>query len=167
MEDRVRVGLVVFSENLVELFVGLVAVHFAALFCHADSAKRHEGALERLVCLKTYNLLQVFLGTVGENVAGLVGSKACDNVGVKVKNARALLSVKACGLLCVLGFLQALKLVKKFLRGLCRTGKEFAVSVIGSVVKLNELADVDFVLPKTAGFKTVPLFSHKNASINI
>ena len=80
-------SLVVLCKDLVELCVWLVAVHLAALLCHADSTERHESPLQRLVCLETNNLLQILLGTVCKNVARLVGIDTCNNVCVKVKNA--------------------------------------------------------------------------------
>ena len=66
------VGLVVLSENLVELGVRGVAVGGACLLGHLDSAERHERTLQGLVGLKAYNLLLVLKALI--DVAGAIRS---------------------------------------------------------------------------------------------
>ena len=51
------VCLMIFCKDFMQLFTRCISVCRAGLLSHLDSAVRHERSLERLVCLKTYNLL--------------------------------------------------------------------------------------------------------------
>ena len=54
------VGSAVFCKNLMKLWIWFVSVGSAGLFCHLDPAKWHKRPLQRLVCLKSDHLLQLF-----------------------------------------------------------------------------------------------------------
>ncbi len=158
LENRIGVCLMVLGENLVQLSVGLVAVHLAALLRHADSAEGHESALERLVGLEADDFLKVL--SVLADVAGFMSGDTGHDVGVKVKDTAPLLAVKTGRLLVVLLFLEALQLGEQLVRRISRPCKEAGISLIGRIVQLNEFTDVYFVLPKAACLKAVPFFSY-------
>ena len=141
------VGLVVFSKDLVEVGVGLVAVLLASFFGHLDAAEGHEGALERLIGLQPHDLFQVLETLV--DVARLVARDGGDDVGVHVQHA------------AVPAFfgLQALQFVPQFLGSVRRARQEGLVSVVGGVVALNKIADVNFALPEST-FKAIPCVNH-------
>ena len=139
--------LVIIGKNLVEFGARLVTVLHTSFFGHLDTAERHKGALERLVGLETHDLFQVLQGFV--DVARLVARDGRDDIGVHVKDS------------AVPAFfgLQALQFVPQLLGGIGRTGEEGLVPLVGGVVTLNKVADVDFVLPES-GLKAFPCFVH-------
>ena len=116
-------------------------------FSHLDAAERHECALERLVGLETYDLFEIlsFFGYVASRVACESG----DNVRVHVEDAA----------LCNFSFLKVLKFCPKFVCCFSWALQKRLVAVVGSIVFLDEVADVNFVLPATA-FKACPCFLH-------
>ena len=134
-EDRVGVRQVIFGEDLVQFGSGGVAVLGAGLFRHADAAERHESALQRLVRLKTHDLLQIL--QVFVDVAGLMGSQGRNNLGVHIQDA-------ALGAFFLLQLLQsAPQLVGRF----GRADQEGFVTVVRLIVLLDKVANVDFFLP--------------------
>ena len=64
IKDSLVMSLVILIENLVELRVDLVTVGLCRFLRHLDAAVWHECPLQRLVCLKTDNLLQIFHGLI-------------------------------------------------------------------------------------------------------
>ena len=145
VEHGLVVGLVVLVEDLVVLRVDLVAVALGGLLRHLDAAVRHERALEGLVGLKAHDLLEVL--ELGVDVARAICGEAAHDLGLAVEDAavRALLLLKL------------LDLAPEPVRGLGRAGEEGLVPVVGRVVALDEVADVDVGRPVACG-KSVPLF---------
>ena len=141
-------------EDLVELVVHVEAVVLGRLLGHLDAAVGHEGALQGLVGLQADDLLEV-LGVLAD-VARAVGGQAGDNLGLALEDAvvGALLG------------LELLDLAPKLVGGVGRAGEERVVAVVGGVVALDEVADVDVVHP-VATLKAVPLFAklHCHASL--
>ena len=138
------VGAGIFGEDLVQLLAGLVAVGGAGLLRHLDAAVGHEGALERLVGLQTDHLFQIL--QFGIDVAGAVGRQAGNNLSLHIQHAA----------LGALFLLQDLQSAPKFVGGVGGTGQEGLVTVVGTIVFLDEVADIDFLFPDAA-FKAFPL----------
>ncbi len=147
VEDGLVVGLVVLVEDLVVLIVHMEAIGLGRLLGHLDAAVGHEGTLEGLVGLKAHNALE--LGVVGVDVARAVGGQARDDLGLAVENA-------AVG---ALGGLELLHTAPKLVGRLGRTGEEALVAVVGGVVVLDEVANIDVVLP-VASLEAVPFLAH-------
>ena len=139
VEDGLVVGLVVLVEDLVELVVHVEAVVLGRLLGHLDAAVGHEGALEGLVGLEADDLLEV-LGALAD-VARAIGGQARDDLGLALEDAvvGALLG------------LELLDLAPELVGGVGRAGEERVVAVVGGVVVLDEVTDVDVVHPVTAG----------------
>ena len=135
VKDAGVVGLAVVRVNVHDLRVDLVAVLLAGGNGHANAAVDHEGALERLLGLQAHDLLERLV-----NVARGVGDDRGDEVSVHVEDAVvfALLLEEVHDLVPELGGV---------LRG---AGEEGLVAVVGGVVLLDEVTDVDLVLPVAA-----------------
>ena len=54
------VCFMIFCKDFMQFFTRSISVSCARLLCHLDSAIRHECSLKRFICLKSYNLLQIF-----------------------------------------------------------------------------------------------------------
>ena len=63
----------------------MVAVILAGFHCHADSAVRLQGTLERLICLKADNLLLALV-----QIARSVGCDRGDNLGIHIEDTACL-----------------------------------------------------------------------------
>ena len=124
---------------------GLVAVGGAGLLCHLDAAVGHECTLQGLVGLQADDLLQIFQALV--DVAGAVCGQAADDVGLHIQHAA----------LGALGLLQLLQCAPQLIGRFSGVGEEAFIAVIGRVVLLDEVADVDFLFPDAA-LKAFPLF---------
>ena len=144
IEDALVVGLAILVENLIVLVVDMETVVLGSLLGHLDAAVGHEGALERLVGLKTHNLLQVL--HLGIDVASAIGGQAGNDLGLALEDA----------VVGALGCLKLLDLAPELVGRVGRTGQEGVIAVIGGVVALDEVADVDVVHPVTSG-KAIPL----------
>ena len=152
VKDAGVVGLAVVRVDVHDLRVDLVAVLLARGHGHADAAVDHEGALERLLGLKAHDLLERLV-----DVAGGVGDDRGDEVGVHVEDAAgiALLLEEVHDLIPELG------------RVLGGTGEEGLVAVVRGVVLLDEVTDVDLVLP-VATHKALPCFlTHCSRSFDV
>ena len=92
VKDPLIVSLVVFIKDLYELRIYFIAVHFAGLNCHVDSAVRHKGPLQRLVSLKADYFLKLlsFIADIGSPIS----RKACNLFCLKIKDSGSLFSVK-------------------------------------------------------------------------
>ena len=143
VKDRRIVCLVIFRKDLMELRADLVAVVLECLLCHADAAVGHERLLERLVRLQSDDLFEVFQR--GVDVAGAVCRQARDDLRLHVEDAalRALL------------LLQFLHARPQAVRRVCRRCEKALVAIVWRVVALDEVTNIDFLLPD-APFKTVP-----------
>ena len=144
IEYTLVVSLVIFCKDFVEFRAWSVAIHLAWLLSHFNTAVRHKCTLERLVCLKTYNLFKVFI-----KICSAVSCDAAYNLSFHIKNA-------ALGSFFLLEFL---KLAPELVCSFCRTFKERLVAVIRCVVSLNEVSDINVGLP-FATCKICPFFSH-------
>ena len=145
VEDGLIVGAGVVGEDLVQFRRGLVAVGGAGLLCHLDAAVGHECTLQGLVGLQADDLLQIFQALV--DVAGAVCGQAADDVGLHIQHAA----------LGALGLLQLLQCAPQLIGRFSGVGEEAFVAVIGRVVLLDEVADVDLLFPDAA-LKAFPLF---------
>ena len=146
VEDALVVRLAVLVEDLVVLVVDVEAVVLGGLLGHLDATVGHEGALERLVGLKAHDLLEILEVVV--DVAGAVGGKARDDLGLALEDA----------VVGALGGLELLDLAPELVGSLGGAGEERLVAVVGGVVALDEVADVDVVHP-VAALKAAPLVS--------
>src|SRR5699024_2295436 len=99
------------------------------------AAEGHDGALEGLVGLQAYDLLEVLV-----DIAGGMGRDVGDDLGVKIEDA-------AGGALLLH---QVQDLLPELFGALGGAGQEAAVPVVGGVVFLNEFADVDCVHTETS-----------------
>ena len=127
-----------------DLRVHMIAVVLAGLLRHADAAVGHQRPLERLFRLKAHDGLFLLV-----QIARRVGGDGGDDAGVHVQHAARL----------ALGSGKLQHLLPKRLRVLRRPGKERVVPVIGCIIFLDEVPDVDFFFPY-AGHKAGPFVSH-------
>jgi hypothetical protein len=132
------------GEELADLGINLVAVIGASLLCHTDAAVRLKGSLEGLVGLETNDGLLALV-----QIAGTMGGDGGDNLGVHIQNAAGLSFL----------LLQIQYLCPQIFCVLCRAGQESVISVIGMIVFLDEITDIDFMFP-LAAYKLVPFRSH-------
>ena len=65
-------GFAVFGENFADFGIQFNVVHFARVLHHFQTAKRHDRAFQRLVCLQADNGFQIFVD-VAWSVAGNTG----------------------------------------------------------------------------------------------
>ena len=146
VKDRRIVCLVIFRKDLMELRADLVAVVLECLLCHADAAVGHERLLERLVRLQSDDLFEVFQR--GVDVAGAVCRQARDDLRLHVEDAalRALL------------LLQFLHARPQAVRRVCRRCEKALVAIVWRVVALDEVTNIDFLLPDAAR-KPIPIFT--------
>ena len=130
VEDAVVVGLAVLGEDLADPLVRLVAVGLEARRDHAPAAERHDRALERRVGLQADDDL---VGLV--DVARRVGEDARRDLR-DVEDALLAFRVE-----------QGPQRPPDAGRALGRALQEGAVAFVRGVVLLDEVADVDAVLP--------------------
>ena len=144
IEDRLVVRLVVLREDFVQTLARFVAVVPARLFRHLDAAVGHEGTLQRLVRLQADDSFQIFERFV--DISRAVRGQTRDDVRVHVEHAA----------LPALGTLQLLQLLPEAVCRLRRRSEEIFRAVIGRVVPLHEVANIDLLLPKSA-VESLPL----------
>ena len=135
IEHGLVMGLVVVGEDLVQLGAGGVAVGGAGLLRHLDAAVGHEGPLQGLVGLQSHHLFQVLVGIA--DIPGTVGQRSGNHLGLHIQNAP----------LGPLLLLQGLQIRPQGLGGLGGSFQEGCVSLIGGIVGLNKIPDVDLVAP--------------------
>ena len=136
--------LSMFCKKFNDFRINLVAVVLAGLYCHADAAVWLQGALKRLVCLKTNDGLLFFI-QIARTMRGDGGNDLC----IHIQHAA----------LCTFLLGKVHDLGPEVLGILRWSLKEVVISVIGGVVLLDEVADIDLTLPHT-GIKCVPFCSH-------
>ena len=136
--------LSVVCEDIADLRVYFIAVSLASLFSHTDTAERLQGALQRLVSLQTNDGLQILI-----DVTCIVRIYCRNQLGVHVQNA------------AVFTFLleQVHYFAPQFLGGISRAGQKAFVTLIRSVVLLDEVTDVDGLFPCAAD-ETFPCLCH-------
>ena len=135
VEDARVVGLAVLGVELDDLRVDLVAVVRAGLHRHADAAVDVERALEGLVGLESDDPL--------EGLVDVSRGMACDrgdDLRVHVEDAAVL----------ALLLEEAHDLAPEGVGGTGRLREEGLVAVVGGVVSLDKVADVDLALPVSA-----------------
>ena len=138
VEDGVVVRLAILRERLDDVRIGLVAVGLERAGHHPEAAVRHDRALQRRLGLQTDDDLVLAI-----DVARRMRRDRAGNLR-DVEHA-------------FLAFLdeQRLELGPDALRARGRRREERGVAVVGRVVLLNEVADVDGRLPE-AGTESLP-----------
>ena len=138
---------VVFVEDLVILFIDGITIVGSSFLCHLDATIWHEGTLERLVCLKTYDLFEVlhFLTDITRTIC----CKSGNNFSFTFQHA-AFFSFF---------LLQFLYGIPQFYSSLSRFCQEGFISFVLCVVGLNKIADIDVFCP-VAFSKASPFFFH-------
>ena len=126
IENALVVGLVVLGEDLVKLRIRCVTIGGAGLLCHLDTTVWHECSLQRLISLKTYDLLEILLCLV--DICCAVSGDAGNDLGLHIEHAA----------LCTLFLLKCLYLVPKLLCRFGRTSKEAGITIINGVILLDE-----------------------------
>ena len=132
VEDRVVVRLAVLGECLDDVRIGLVAVRLERVGDHPEAAVRHDRALQRRVGLQTDDDL-----VLAVDVAGRVGGDGAGNLR-DVEHA----------LLPLLDE-QLVERLPDLLRARGGGREERFVAVVRLVVLLDEVANVDLLLPET------------------
>ena len=145
------VCFMIFGEDLMQFRARSISVSRTCLLSHLDTAVRHKRSLQRLVCLKSDDLLQVF--HIFIDIARSVCSQSGYNFCLHIQNAafRTFL------------FLKFLKFSPQLIGRLGRSYQEGFVSFVLCVVVLNEITHIDFLFPEFT-FEVCPLFKllHKN-----
>ena len=143
VKNRLIVRLVVLCEDLVKLRADLVAVVLKSLLRHTDTAVRHKCLLQRFVCLETDHLFEVF--DRGVDIARTIRRQTRDDLRLHIEHA-------ALAAFFLLEFLHARPQAVRRIRRRC---EETLVAIVRRIVALDEVADVDLLLPD-APLKTVP-----------
>ena len=138
VEHRVVVRLAILREGLDDVGIGFVAVGLQRAGDQPEAAIRHDGAFERGVGLQPNDDLVVFV-----DVAGRMGGDRTGSLGDVEHALLALLDE------------QRLERFPDLLRARGRRREKAAVTVVRLVILLDEVADVDLVLPES-GPKPAP-----------
>src|SRR5699024_7837923 len=139
------VCFMIFGKDLMQLRAWSISVSGTSLLCHLDSAVRHERSFQRLVCLQSDNLLQIFHLFI--DISRTVCCQAGNNFCLHIQNAA----------FSALFFLKLLKLSPQFIGCLCRSCQEGFISFILCIVVLDKVTHIDFLFPEFA-FEVCPLF---------
>ena len=135
----------IFCKDFMKLRTWFISIHFTGFFSHFNSAVWHECTFQRLVCLQTDNLLQIFHAVI--DISSSVCSDACYNISLHIKNAA----------FCSFFFLKLRYLSPQTVCCFCRSLQERIISIIRCVVILNKVADIYAFFPESSS-ETVPLF---------
>ena len=137
----VVVRLSVMREDIFDLGVDVIAVHFERLFRHADAAEGLQRALEGHVRLEPHDLLESLI-----EIPRLVACHGGDDGSICI--------VHAAPFALLFGILHddLPKLFGRFGGG----REEGAVALIRGVVALDEIAHVHFVIAPLAGLEGMP-----------
>ena len=133
-EDAVIVGLAVLGEDLLDFRIRLLAGFLDGLLDHTPTAIRHHGTLARNVGLQTDNHIVNFRRI---DVAGAECVNTSRGVGVDVVDALL-------ALYCQILVIEILPQVLGLLGGVSQEG---LVALIRRVVLLNEVTDINVLLP--------------------
>ena len=132
VEHAFVVRLAIFREGLDDVGIGFVAVGLEGAGDHPEAAIRHDGAFERSVGLQANDDLAVPV-----DVAGCVRRNRTGNLGDVEDALLALLDE------------QRLEGLPDLLRACGRGREKTVVAVVRLVVLLDEIADVDLLLPES------------------
>ncbi|MNS85746.1 hypothetical protein D3C72_1196200 [compost metagenome] len=135
-------GFAVFGEHFFQLWIQFAAIDLTRTFDHFDAAEWDQRAFQRGVSLQTYDGFQLF-----SDVASVMGSDGRGNVGVEINWRMG----------AVLQFDPFHNLVPQGGGGLSCASQEGFITLVRSVVFLDEVTNVDFVLPVTFA-ETFPSF---------
>ena len=147
VKDAGVVGLAVEGVVLDTLGVDLIAVLGRSLHGDANTAVDVQGALERLIGLKTNDGLA--LGVSGVDVASGVAHDTGNGLGIHVEHAALLALLEE----------QSHDVVPQLGGALGGTDEERLVALVGGVVLLDKVADVNLVQP-IAAFEAFPCLLH-------
>ena len=137
-EHAVIVGLAVLGEDLLDLRIRLLAGFLDGLLDHTPAAVRHHSALAGHVGLQTNDHIVDFRGV---DVASREGVDASRGVGVHVVDA----------LLALYSQVVVVEVLPQVLRLLSGRSQEALITLVRGVVLLDEVADVDILLPVALG----------------
>ena len=137
IEDASVVGLALEGVALDNVLVDLVAVLAGSLASDADTTVDVQRALERLVGLEANNGLLVAMGII--DVASGVAHDTRDGLGVHIEDTTLLALLKQ----------QVENLAPQLLGTLGRTYEERLIALVGGVVLLDEVSDVNLSRPDT------------------
>src|SRR5271154_1200700 len=140
VEDSIVVGLTIFRKNFGDLWIRLDPIGLEARLYHAPPAERHDRALERGVGLQADNDLGLLI-----DVAGHVRKNAGGNLRDREHTLLPLFLEEGC------------ELRPQVRRTFRRAAQEALVAFVRRVVLLNEFADVDVLLPRSADEATPSL----------
>ncbi len=132
------------GEELADLRINFISIVRASFFSHSDAAVRLQRTFERFVCLETDDF---FLALV--QISRTMRSNGRNYLCVHIKNA-------AC---FTFFFLQIKYLCPQIICCLRRACQEGFISLIRSIVPLDEVTDIDFIIPFSA-YKICPFWSH-------
>ena len=138
------VSLVILGKNLMESCTWLIAIVGAGLLSHLDTAIRHESSLQRLVSLKTNNLLQILQALV--NITWSMGGKTGYYISIHVQNAIVL----------TLLLLQLLELSPQLISCISRICQEALITIKRLIVFLYKITHINLFTPEVSG-KSIPL----------
>ena len=140
IEDRIVVGLAVTREDLLDLRIGFLAGFLNGLLDHAPSTIGHHGALERSIRLQTDDDI-IILGDIPSRES----IDITRGVGIHIEDA----------LLALDGKIVLLQMIPHALRLLGGPSEEGRVPVIGGVVALDKITNVNVLSPR-AGLEALP-----------
>ena len=148
IENTLIMSFSVFGEELNNLRIHMISIVFTCFHRHTDTAVRLQRTFERFVSLKTNDCLFFFV-----QITGTMRSDCGNNFGVHIQHTAffSLLSGKIHNLF------------PKFFCVFCGICQKSIISVIRSVVFLNEISDIDLFFPDTRA-EAFPLFSHYQTS---
>ena len=85
VEYSLVMSLMIFCKDLMQLLAWLISVCCTSLLSHLDSTIRHECSLQRFICLKTNDLLQIFHALI--YISRTISRKTGNNFCLHVKNS--------------------------------------------------------------------------------
>ena len=130
-EHTFVVGLTILGEDFLSPRIEFVAISVECIFYHAHTTLGEDTALERSIRLKTYYDLFVFV-----DVASTISGDTLGKTGFNVVEA-----------FLAFHFEHFAQFVPKGERVVSGGGEEAVIAFIGSVVELDEVANIDFAFP--------------------
>ena len=131
-------------EDVVDDRIHLSAVGFELGVDQTDTAERHDCAFERSIGLQTNDLFEILV-----DVSGVVRGDCGDGFLINIVDAFAL----------ALDFHEFQELVPESFRALGRCGQEFLAAIVRSVVALDEVPYIDFLVPISGLEVHLPILS--------